>query len=539
MPIPQSISVERGRVRKNLLDGALLFPSTDLASINFLTDVSDTRYFLPTYTSAAQHADGKEFFAPSLTDDGTFTVYLQATVPANIAGDRNGAKPITAGTSFALVLNPSDAAASQIPLHVTTQGTNVQLSTKLAGDQLKRTRTALFDTNPNVSIRVIQPVKLAVLQSEAFLIANWTNPAIKQGIDNLFSVSFDDPSIFFGIVSSGDPDFPNQYLILNCVYEANVGVPPLPGYVQRQVNWNDRAYNYYQDNQDRTRVFYVPDSFEFAKGPDGSPTISLLQFSATTGSVSDTQATFRFFGNPLVDAARIQHAAESLKALVGTLPQMISLQDGHGVKMSFTQYLPNAEGTGSNLSIQPQAMINLATGLRCELALNFKQFSALWAAIFSTAPGNLVFVGWIDIELADGRYKDRVNFNGRLPANKNESFFDDILDTTTNNTYPLTFEIKTLPAIFAGPPSIHQLDVSFSNGKQVTLTTDQLSTDLSIQRSIRDIILGNQPPDALPYSVHVVHTDGSEACGNFMVPGNNPTLMILRSTIQKCTDPCS
>jgi hypothetical protein len=82
MPIPQSISVERGRARKNALDGALLFPSTDLASTNILTDVSGTRYFLPTYTSAAQHADGKELFAPSLSDDGTFTVYLQATVPA-------------------------------------------------------------------------------------------------------------------------------------------------------------------------------------------------------------------------------------------------------------------------------------------------------------------------------------------------------------------------------------------------------------------------------------------------------------------------
>jgi hypothetical protein len=338
----------------------------------------------------------------------------------------------------------------------------------------------------------------------------------------------------------GDPEYPSQYLVLNSVYKAQVAAPPLPGYVQWQVNWANRAYNYYQDNQDRTRIFFLPDSFEFAKGPAGAPTVSLLQFTLPEGQVTveRTRATFRVYGRPVVNFDRIQNAAQSLKGKIGGVPQMVSLQDAHHAKTTFTQYLPNAQGTASDPAVQKDASIDLSSGLRNELKLNFPQFRALWAAIFSTAPENPLFRGWVDVELSDGKYKDRIDFNGRLPKEQETPFFDDILDTSVESTYPAQFSAKATPKVFQGDAEVVAIELSFAGGATITLTDEQREAQIKVERSIRDIVIGKQSPDEYPYKMRVVR-EGSTTCCEGKAKSDSPNIWLTPDQVAKCAGGCS
>ena len=136
-------------------------------------------------------------------------------------------------------------------------------------------------------------LQLAARQTPAFVQTNWKNAAIRTGLLGLFNgIPISEPWMYSQIAAASDPNFPNEYLVLNCVYKAQIQAPQLPGYVQWQVNWRDRAYNYYQDNQDRARVFYLPDAFAFDKGPKkDAPSVSLLQFKLPPGGTGVEQTT--------------------------------------------------------------------------------------------------------------------------------------------------------------------------------------------------------------------------------------------------------
>lgn len=529
-----SISVEKGRVRKHELGDALTSTSTDLNAPGLLSTASGAGFYLPAYRSAAQQAGGHEAFATTLADDGSLIVYLDSpTVDALPA-----ASPLVAGADFTLVIDASGG-GRRVPLQARRRGNSVELGTKLAGDALKRVRTALFDATPNVAVEVAQAVHLAARLSEEFVQRNWANDTVRAGLLGLFGgIPFDNPSTYFQMASSGDPDFPNQYLLLACLYSATVGVPSLPGYIQWQLNWNGRAYNYYQDNQERTRVFYLPDSFEFARGPSGSPTISLLQFSVPKEASleADINATFRYFGNPVVDVARIENAGEILRGKTGTAVQMSNIEDGHTIRKTFVQYLPNAQASSEsgNLLPQPNASIDLVKGLRNELQLNLLQFRALWAAIFSSAPEKNLFRGWVDIELSGGRYQDRIEFNGRMPAEKPASFLDDILDISATSTYPKEFTFKTFPLVFGAPLNVLEINLTFSGNEHLTLDNEHMKRKISLARPIRDLILGNQAPDHYPYQMQVVYNDGTIGCGNFTVDSSNALPWITVNMINSC-----
>ena len=542
MSQPSAVAVLQGQRRTNELGDALITPSDALSPTVLLSTAAGAKWYLPVYRSAARSAGGATVFSPSVTDDGTLTFFLESVPPPEIAGGAGGATPYVAGTTFSLVVNPSGGGTRYALTEVPEGGSIYRLSVKLAANDAKSVRAALFDVNPNVAIEITQTVKLAAQQTPAFIQTNWNDSTIRTGLLDLFGgIPIHEPSTYSQVAAEGNPSFPNEYLVLNCVYKKQVPAPPLPGYVQLPVNWHNRAYNYYQDNQDRSRVFYLPDGFEFAKGPKDAPSVSLLQFKVLEGSskVDQTRATFRVYGRPVVDLERIQNAAQSLKDKLGGLPQMISLQDAHKVKTKFTQYLPNAEATGSNPTVQLNASIDLADGLRNELDLKFVQFRALWAAIFSVAPENLLFTAWVDVELSDGRYSDKINFNARLPKERETSFFDDILDTSMANTYPAKFTVRTFAKVFAGASVVLEIYLTFASDKTVTLNSEHLQSEIEVERSIRDIVLGNQAPDEYRYRLKVVRDDGSINCSDGIAKSDTPTIWITPDQIAKCTGPCS
>lgn len=541
MSQPSSVKILQGKRRTDELAATLINPSEALSSAVLLNTAAGAKFYLPVYRSAAQTSGGSTVFQPSVTDDGTLTFFLESVPAPEIAGAVGAAAPDLTGTTFTLIVNQSGG-GTRVPLDQSSAGGSVhRLSVKLAGSQAKLIRAALFDVNPNVAIEITQTLQMAARQTPAFVQTNWSNPAIRSGLVGLFNgIPFSDPSTYSQMAAASDPNFPNQYLVLSCVYTAQVSAPQLPGYVQWQVNWHERVYNYYQDNQDATRVFYLPDQFAFDKGPKDAPTISLLQFTMAPGgaTVEETSAHFRIYGRPAVDLERINNAAQSLKPKLGQQPQMVSLQDAHKVKTRFTQYLPNAAATGSDPAVQPEASIDFAGGLRNELDLNFAQFTALWAAIFSAAPENPLFRGWVDVELSDGRYSDRVDFNARLPTDREKSFFDDILDVGTTNTYPAEFTVRTARGVFSDMPDVAEILLIFAGGKTITFDGDAQKKTIKVERSIRDIVLGNQKPDEYPYRLMVVRQDGSKTCAECTAKTDMPSIWITKDQVANCTGPC-
>ena len=539
MSKPVNITTIKGRAYRKEIGNALINTTRDLSNTALMTNKDGANGYLPVYRSGIQTSGGSQAFAPSLDADGTLTIFLEAVPSPEIASQVGAGRPNNANTSFSLVFNET---RSRVPLTASIQGALLRVVAKLTDNDLKTARAALFDLSPNVAVEVTQTAEIAAPLSRDFVLNNWANNSIRQGLIDTFQVSFDDPSTFYDLATQMDPEYASEFIVLNCTYRDNVPAPALPGYIQWQVDWNGRAYNYYQDNQDRGRVFYCPESFEFAKGPTGAPAVSLLQFSLPEGqtTVDKTQATFRIYGKPVVQFQRIENAKRSLTAKIGTTPEMVSLQDARNVKASFTQVLPNATGTSSNPKVQPNPTIDLSVGVRNELNLNFDQFRALWAAIFSQAPENPLFRGWVDVELSEGRYKERIDFSGRLPKQQEAAFFDDILDTSAEITYSVPLNVKTFPKVFQEPSDkqVQELEVNFGTGAVAALTSEKLVNSITVQRSIRDIVLGNQNPNELAYRLQVIRRDGTITCCPGKVDSKEATLWIKPEQVTKCTGDC-
>jgi hypothetical protein len=449
------------------------------------------------------------------------------------------------GTSFRLVLDASGA-GRRFPLNAKGEGGTIwRLSTKLAGDELQAARAALFDASPNVSIEVVQTVAMAAPLTQEFVDSNWSDGTIRRGLLNTYGgIPYDSAAMFYMMAEAAASDYSSGYMVLDYVNRTQVPAPPLPGYIEIPLPWKERMHNYYQDNQERNRVFYLPDKFEFDKGSKGTPTASLLQFSLPEGEGSDvekTHATFSVYGRAVVENDRIQNAATLLKSKIGASPQMVPLQDAHQVKTTFTQTLPNERATSSDHAVQTGASIDLSAGLRNELKLNFAQFRALWAAIFSAAPENALFRGWVDVSLSDGKQKNRIDFIGRLPAVREAGFFDDIIDKSVwTTTYPAQFAVRTFSNTFAGEdPKVLEIEVTFPGSDTLTLTAQSLVSSVKVQRSIRDIVIGKQSPDEYPYKLKVIREDGTITCCAGTAKSDSKKLHLTLDEIKKCTGKCT
>lgn len=536
------LTVNRMRAWRTQLDGALITPSLETARVAGLQGADGAPWYLPVYAGVTRGGAGAEAFESALAPDGTLTLFLVAAPPTNVVGTPN-----FAGTEFGLVLDASGGSTA-LPLEASPQGGSLWCLRKtLSGPELARIRDALFDTIPNVAVQVTQKVQLAVLQTESFVRQAWDNDVIKSGIIREFG------GIPYGTVESllnsikEEPEFERQYMVLDVTFRWTVPVPPLPGYVRWQVDWNGRAYNYYQDNIDRARVFFLPDGFVLNEKRDGDgkgegDAVSLLRFSPPEegGAVEATETTFRFHGRPDVTWERIEAAKQALRDKLGLEPSMVSIQDAHGVTARFILDLPNARATASEPVTQGDASIDFGKGLRNEVRLNFAQFRALWAAIFSTAPENPLFLGRVEVSLLDGKYTERLDFTGRLSGNKEAGFLDAILDEGTNRTYATELTLKTRKEVFAGPPQIVEIAVIFQD-RTVTFEADEprFEKKISIAQSLRDIVLGRQPSDSYPYILRVTRADGSSLCCARTAPSVPPTLWLLATQIAECKDPCA
>lgn len=529
----------RSRAHRDELAGALISTAPDFAAGSQLEDAGGGRWFLPEYRPADAMA-GHAAARTTMTDEGTLTLFLLGGAPAVLAAAN--AAPRYDGLDFALVIDASGP-ARRIPLAAAREGDLWRLTAQLTSEDQKRVRTALFDTNPNLAIEVTQTLPLAALQSQAFVTANWSNPAVHDGLVAQFGgIPFTSPGMFYRMATGTASSYPQEYAIVQATYRMQVAVPPLPGYIQWQVDWQGRAHNYYQDSQTPGNVFYLPDRFELAKGPTQGQAVSLLRFTMPEGktSIEGAQATFNYFGRPVTDGARMENAQQVLATRIGGAVHMLSIEGAHGVKATLTQYLPNAQATASDPIVQSEATIHFAPpeGVRNEVDLNFAQFRALWAAIFSAAPENPLFRGWVDVALLDGRFNDRVDFEARLEGTDEPGFFDSLLDTRSSDTYPAQFSVRTTAKALAGPPEVLEISAIFANAT-ATLTADALTASVKVERSMRDIVLGRQDPGEYPYTLRIVREDGSTTCRDDVARRDAPGIWILAKQIEACTTPCA
>jgi hypothetical protein len=540
-----AITLQQSHARKDQLEGALINADPSLSSEALLATADGKKSFLPLFRPATQATGGAVAFQPRLEADGALTFYLEAVAPPGLAALVADARPRTENTSFALVLNASGAS---IPLTATREnGDNIwRISDKLAGDALKMVRDALFDQSPNVSIEILRSLRLAAPLSEQFVTENWSDSRVRAGLLKQFGEipSFDSPSLFYSFITESVPGYASGYIVFNCTYTDRITAPPLPGYVLRTVG----EYDYYQDNQDRSRFFYLPDKFELAKEPTDLPSISLLEFIPAEGQdavkVEKTRARFRFYGKPVVKNDRIERARRALGTQFGCAAQMISLQDAHNVATKFTQSLPNAEGIGANPRVQPNADINLSTGMRNELLLEFPQYQALWDAIFSTNKDNPLFRGWVDVDLLNGKYSKRIDFDGRLPKEQAKTYFYELTGIAQSITYSTAFTVNAYSQVFDPKPlnrQVLELELTFVPQTVVRLSktkpTEPFQTaSFELRRSIRDIVLGNQGTGRYPYRLRVIRADESITCCDRVTEDTN---FYLRSQdVDDCKGTC-
>lgn len=522
---------------QNELGNILISTDITLSDTSILTNLQGNNYYLPQYKNATQNAGGQEIFAPSLTKDGKLTFYLEASAPSNIA---ESASPYTPDATISLIYN---ANSSKIPLTLKDRGNNIwQASVTLNSSQQKAIRTILLDTVPSANIQIERQVTLAEQLTEDFIKNNWSNSKIKKTLLELFggAIPISSADQYIRTAHAAYPNLLKQYMVINVTYTNQIEAPPLPGYIQWAVTYNNQIYNYYQDNQELNRVFYLPDSFQLGGEPSDRPHISLLQFKTPDGSIENLSATFRFFAKANIEFDRIEDAKKQLTTKIGQTPEMVSLQGADNISTKFMLNIPNANGTASNLTLQDKAQIDLEKGLRNELNLSFKSFRALWAAIFSTAPEQTIFTGWVDVLISGGKYTNRINFNGLMDNSKMQNYWDEIIDRGANIKFSQDLTIKTFAPVFDAPKDrpeeqVVALSLNFGN-ESANLSPNQLETKVNVQRSVEDIVFSNADPGIYSYTLKVVRLSGRKCCSKTT---DAETIYIIPNDIDNCNGECT
>jgi hypothetical protein len=150
-----------------------------------------------------------------------------------------------------------------------------------------------------------------------------------------------------------------------------------------QVTWQGRSYPYYQDLNDASQVYFLPDSFKISRQP-AAPRAPSIVVSTDGDDPNSLTFTLTFLAVPVWDPKRLAAAAQPLQTTLGlaALP-------------AFTQFTPVTTATALSLTVppsdasaapglvaQPGAEIDMAAGIKCSLALSMAQFRQVYAALF-------------------------------------------------------------------------------------------------------------------------------------------------------------
>lgn len=193
------------------------------------------------------------------------------------------------------------------------------------------------------------------------------------------------------------------------------------GLTLRHVSWQQRSYTYYQDPNEPTQIYFLPDGFKISRRATAphAPSISI----ASSGSDPSAQVyTLSFLAVPVWDPNRLVDAAKNLatQLALGTPP---SLTPYEAVNTSLALNLPAADSTISGLAPVSGATIDVGAGVSASVTLSLAQLQQVYSALFDGV--SALLSGVVTVTVGQGTSADVV----KLPLSARASDFSGNLFT--------------------------------------------------------------------------------------------------------------
>jgi hypothetical protein len=251
------------------------------------------------------------------------------------------------------------------------------------------------------------------------------------------------------------------------------------GLTRQTIAWKGQPYNYYQDQAQLYRFYYLPDSFKVARRQE-SPHYPLMKVRFTTpdGNLQNIQVTLEYIALAFVDPNRLIAAAKSL-----TLPPNITLPPNvtgpqlepllvgpNAIKFNIT--LPSAATPSGATRVDLQGIVDQQT-------MSLQDFRSVYDALFG---GSIVlFQGNVMVNLGNDQNKqeEQIPFIARMNDLLGEIFdYKEAPDTASNGLQ------VTLQNAIESPIKINRLEATLQRGQAPVPGLIQglnLSTPLTLQ----------------------------------------------------------
>jgi hypothetical protein len=147
------------------------------------------------------------------------------------------------------------------------------------------------------------------------------------------------------------------------------------------VNWNGRRHTYFQSLAQPDQVYYLPDAFKIMR-QDAKPHAPALSVSAAGDDAESLVLTLAYLAQPVWNPERIGAAAPALQTLLSlSAPPSLALFEAVDPKLVLN--VPTAGSPGaSSLIEQPDALVDIAGGVRGSLSLDLARFRTVYDALF-------------------------------------------------------------------------------------------------------------------------------------------------------------
>lgn len=266
------------------------------------------------------------------------------------------------------------------------------------------------------------------------------------------------------------------------------------GLLRRQVNWGGRFHSYYQSSLGSNVFYYLPDTFKLARRPVAPhEPFATMRFQSDDGSLERMEASFSFFGSPVVDQERLLGSVPVLRGLVDAdvlraegdlqLEPLLPAPENLKLRLSY----PGADTRGGPFEARPGASVDLRTGITDSLTMPMVQFQALYDALFSASGFSLA--GAVSFQMGD--VGEEVPFTIRLHDTAEPLVGweqkDSVLKLTNEIESPLVFQgVKALVKDASGQRSVSapgpvppiRLEVGQSGEFQLPAGVEALDIDL-------------------------------------------------------------
>ena len=237
------------------------------------------------------------------------------------------------------------------------------------------------------------------------------------------------------------------------------------------VSWQGRPYPYYQDPNQPSQVYFLPDAFKISRQAT-VPHVPNIIVSTNGSDPSTLTFTISFLAVPVWDPNRLTAAASALQNIfLLDAPPSLSLLEATNTALALT--LPSSDASSApGLAPQPGANIDIAAGIKCSVTLSLPQFQQVYAALFDRISQLLSGVVTVTVD-SDIR---------KIPfVSSAADFAGDIFDTTTNfdptkNQFVVTLgnSIESLIHVDALPAAL------MKSNQQVAGTVEQIAPALPI-----------------------------------------------------------